>query len=77
MVKKKYPEWYDMNLSLMKRGLNDQANLLQKNVNDPFIRSSFFKHLKLLEKERKLKKGQFTQDILNRLDNLHDSTPKA
>jgi len=76
-VKKKCPEWYDMNLSLMKRELNYQANLLQKHVNDPFIRSSFSKHLKLFRKERKRKKRQFTEDILNRLDNRHDSNPKA
>lgn len=61
----------------MKRELNYQANLLQNNFNDRFIRSSFFKHLKLSGKKENVRKRQFTQVILNRLDNLHDCNPKA
>ena len=57
------PEWYDMNISLMKRELNYPANLLQKNVNDPFIRSSLFKHLKLFRKERKRQKNDSSLKI--------------
>lgn len=68
--------WFDQELTAVKRQLEDKAYLMSKFPNDPLVRGSFFKMNKKYAKLRKKKKREFKQSILDKLDNLQSENPK-
>jgi hypothetical protein len=49
---------------------------MSKYPKNPFIRGAFHKSNKEFAKLRKLKKREYTQNILDKLDNLQTNNPK-
>ena len=74
--KKKTKVWFNKNLQSLKKHVMYLSGMLQKYPNCTEIRGSFFKTLKFYNKERKRKRREFKQMMLDRLDLLRDNNPK-
>lgn len=68
-------KWYDVSLQKARLVLMNKEKLFKKFSNDPYVRSSFYKSLKEFRKLRKHKLRQYRQDILNKLDSMHENNP--
>ena len=50
---------------------------LQKNPSNPFLRGSFYKCLKTYRKARKSQMHKYNQELIEKLDSLHEQNPKV
>ena len=75
--KKTVKRWFDKSLYSLKSHVCYLSRLLQMYPNDPQVRGSFFRGLKFYNKERKRKRRQFKQNLLNKLDDLKENNPKG
>lgn len=69
--------WQDDDLKKTKRDLDHKLILMQKYSKDPIVRGNFFKQLKCYRKLRKLKIRSFKNNLINKLEELHEENPKA
>lgn len=76
-AKNKTQPWFDKSLNQQRSRLRAKAHLLGKFPHDPLVRGNYFKHLKLYRKNCKKKSRQFRQHMIETLNNLHSSNPKA
>ena len=75
--KKVKQKWFDSDLQSMRYRLINKGKLLSKFPYDPLVRGAYFKLYRQYNKTRKFKKRTFKQSILNQLDELQSSDPKA
>ncbi len=75
--KNKNKKWFDADLIKMRRKVDQKGNLLSKFPSDPSIRNSFYKTLKDYNRARKFKYKQYKLQLLEKLDNLKETDPKA
>ncbi len=75
--KTKNKKWFSNDLGSLKKHVIYLSGLLQKYPTIPHIRGAFFRTMKHYNKERKRKKRQFKQKILDRLDDLKDKDPNS
>jgi hypothetical protein len=69
-------KWFDLDLNIMKKKVDEKAKHMSRYPNDPYIRGSFFKSYKTYAKLRKIKKREFKQAILDKLEHLQSNNPK-
>ena len=70
-------KWFDSDLLTMRYRLINKGKLMSLFPLDPIIKGSYFKLYREYNKTRKYKKRTFKQSILNQLDDLQSSDPKA
>ena len=58
-------KWFDLDLNVMKRKVDEKAKRMARYPNDPYIRCSFFKSYKIYAKLRKSKKREFKQALIS------------
>lgn len=75
--KKTHHKWFDKDLHILRSRLLNKGKLMSKFPFDPGIKGSYFKLYREYNKMRKFKKRTFKQNILNQLDELQSSDPKA
>ena len=71
-----HQKWYDTDLKQLKKRLDHKCILFQKHSSDPIVRGSFFKCLKLYRKTTKYKAREFKNELIKKLEDLHDQNPK-
>jgi ribosomal protein L20 len=75
---KRQKEWFTPSLILLKREFGwHKFSQLQKNPSNPFLRGSFYKCLKTYRKARKSQMHKYNQELIEKLDSLHEQNPKA
>jgi hypothetical protein len=75
--KPKQKPWFDISLKQQRKNLLAKGWLMTKFPGDPVVRGRYFRSLKEYRKNCKRKCRQFRQDVINKLNDLHDSHPKA
>jgi hypothetical protein len=76
-AKTKQQPWFDRSLRKQRQSLLHKGWLLGKFPGDPIIRGRYFRALKEYRKSCKKKNRQFREDLISKLNNLHDCHPKA
>ena len=61
----------------MRKKLDYKGKLLTKYPSDPLVRGNFFKYRKIYSKFCKSQRTKYKADLIDKLDNLFDSDPKA
>ena len=67
--------WFDKPLQILKREIGKKAQLLCLFPNDPNIRGSYYKIVKIYNKTRKQKKRAHKQEIINKLEHMRTERP--
>lgn len=75
--KKINQKWFDADLQILRSRLLSKGRLMSKFPFDPGIKGNYYKLYRQYNKMRKFKKRTFKQTILNQLDELQSSDPKA
>jgi hypothetical protein len=75
-TKPKHQPWYNKPLRQQRQKLLYTGQLMAKYPGDPVVRGRYFKLLKHYRKACKKERRLFRQDIIAKLDSLHDSHPK-
>ena len=73
----KHKPWFNNDLKRMRLELDKIGKILHCNSRIPEIRRVFFKTLKMYNKKRKITHRQYTQTLMNQLNNLRSSDPQA
>ena len=76
-MKKPNKEWFTPSLISLKRDLGHKYSQLQKHPSNPYIRGAFFKCLKVYRKARKSQMRKYNQELIEKLDSLHEQNPKS
>ena len=74
--KYKSQKWYNSNLRNIRNTLTKYGKLLRLNPYDKTLRLKYFSILKLYRKKCKLVYRSFKNDILDKLDSLHENSPE-
>jgi hypothetical protein len=77
LKRKKHQPWYNKTLKQQRNSVLSKGKLVAKFPNDPIIRGSFFKHLKLYRKNCKTQQRQHRQLLIENLNNLYSNNPKS
>jgi exonuclease III len=68
--------WYNRSLKAMKKDLQKKALLLAHYPQEPGIRKAYFQGLKWYNQKRKLERKKFKAEMIDKLDNLRENSPK-
>ena len=74
---KRNKKWFDNNLLSLRNDVYRYATLFKNNPYIPEVRKAYYNTLKLYNKERKRKRRIYRQNMINKLDSLRSSDPKA
>ncbi|CAG2226863.1 unnamed protein product [Mytilus edulis] len=74
--KKKKHNWYNGNCFIMKKELRNLGKKMQQYPNNAHIRSNFHRLRKEYNKSLKLARQKFVNDLVTKLDTLHENNPK-
>ena len=69
-------KWYDRTCSEMSKNLKLTAYLLSKSPRDPFLRGRLIKSRKEYKKLLRLKKSEYHEQLIGRLESLESKSPK-
>lgn len=69
-------KWHDFDLKKMKKTVDDKGKIYAKYPNDPIVSGSFYKIRKEYSKLCKRKYREFKQDLISKIDSLHQNDPK-
>jgi hypothetical protein len=69
--------WFNKTLRQQRQSLLSKGWLMAKFPGDPIVRGRYYRSLKEYRKNCKRECRQYRQDLINKLNNLHDSHPKA
>ena len=70
-------KWFNSDLYKMRKTLDYKGKLLTKYPSDPLLRGNFFKYRKIYSKFCKSQRRKYQAYLIDKLDNLFDSDPKA
>ena len=73
--KNKCKKWFDSDCKLALKNVKTIANMMRKNPYNKQLLHEFFHKRKIYKRTLQSKKRQFTNKILNELENLHDKSP--
>ena len=75
--KKRNKKWYDKDLFKMRKNLINYGKVYSKYPNDPLVKGHYYKLYREYSKARKFKYRQYKQSLLQQIESLFDSNPKA
>ena len=70
-------KWFNSDLYKIRKTLDFKGKLLTKYPSEPLVRGNFFKYRKIYSKFCKSQRRKYKTDLIDKLDNLFDSDPKA
>ena len=76
-ILRNYRKWFNSDLYKMRKTLDIKKRLLAKHPSDHPVRGSFFKYRKMNSKSCKFQRRKYKADLIEKLDNLSESDPKA
>jgi exonuclease III len=68
--------WYTTSLRNMRHRVNNMGKLIKQYPKDPQVTGTYHKLLKDYRRATKYHKKMYKQDMINKLDDLHDQSPK-
>ena len=74
--KKKPNKWYDKTCAELSKNLKLNAYLLSKSPKDPYLRGQLIKSRKQYNKLVKMKKNEYHNQMIKKLENLEEKNPK-
>jgi exonuclease III len=75
-TKHKAQPWYTSSLKILRQRINSMGKILKQYPNDPLVTGKYYKLLKEYRRSTKIHKRAYKQDMINKLNDLHDRSPK-